>query len=317
MIGSNRKGDTPRSSRKSKRPDPTGSRNTGSRRHRSYHREDDSNDDDADDDHDDDDDGGRESPTTDYRAMPCNSTRSSDAEEAAPPLPRIPATTATHNYRGFSTSIGDMFANHHQERVDCCAMTCCGIFQSDRDRYLLRGVTPPSPWKRVWVHFFLPLAMFLMAGYVALHIPDPALNELLCLMFLLILLGGILTQCQKGRVKRMEIRKDVLWFKYQLLNRHNTDLSLDQILDQPRPDTDDDETYYYRGQTARDIGCSHPYCFLLGCYSTDKPGPAVLLSSDNADDNVNQAEPSLCSCIYRFFCRPCCGMVSFKIVYIR
>lgn len=200
-----------------------------------------------------------------------------------------------------------MFAHHDTERVDCCAMTCCGIFQSDRDRFLLQGVSPPSPWKRVWVHLCLPIALFLMAGYVALHIPDVVLNEFLCWAFLLLLLAGILSQCQKGRIKRMEIRKDVLWYNYQLLqHRNDANMSLDQILDQSRPD-EDDGTYYYRGQTERDIGCSHPYCFLIGCYPNDnqQPGPSAVLL---AQGDANQVEESLCSCLYKFFCRPCCGM---------
>jgi hypothetical protein len=239
---------------------------------------------------------------------------------AASPV-RSTSPPPTYNYRGFSTSIGDMFAHPSSERVDCCSMTCCGMFQSDRDRYLLQGVSPPSPWKRCWVHIGLPVTLFLMAGYVALHVPDVVLNEILCLVFLLMLLVGILVQCQKGRVKRMNIRKDVLWYKYLLHQgrrqgrgggHDDTTRTLDQILDQPRPDDDNEEDgYYFNGQTHRDIGCSHPYCFLLGCYPTDKPGPAARVNAallQGPAGDHNQVEDSLCSCLFKTFCSPCCGM---------
>jgi hypothetical protein len=57
-------------------------------------------------------------------------------------------TTATqdeqqhlNHHRGFSTSIYDLFTSPETERVDCCAMTCCGLMQHDRDRYLLQGTS--------------------------------------------------------------------------------------------------------------------------------------------------------------------------------
>ena len=211
-----------------------------------------------------------------------------------------------------------MFVHPSNERVDCCAMVCCGIFQSDRDRYLLQGIAPPSPWKRVWVHAIVPIILFCMAGYVALNIPNKMMNQLLVLIFLLGLLTSIVLQCQKGRHKRMDIRKDVLWYKYQLhQHRKNNSQddddafsSLDQILDRPRPHDTDDENYavdhyYYRGQSARDIGCAHPYCFLLGCYPTDRRprGGQLLAASDD-----HQVEESLCQCLFQNLCgRDICG----------
>lgn len=199
-----------------------------------------------------------------------------------------------------------MFTDPNHERVDCCAMTCCGIFQSDRDRYLLQGVAPPSPFKRVWVHAVIPILMFLMAGYVALNIPSKLWNSILVLAFLVALVLSIVMQCSKGRHKRMDIRKDVLWYKYQLQEHQNdgSAMSLDQILDQPRPYRDDGSKYY-RGQTRRDIGCAHPYCFMAGCYPNDRPEATALLAHDDA----HRVEESLCSCIFKTMCGiPLCGM---------
>lgn len=70
------------------------------------------------------------------------------------------------SHRGFTTSIHDMFQSHETERIDCCAMTCCGMMQSDRDRYFLQGVTPPSLIRRLWLHIVFPCFLFSIAGYV-------------------------------------------------------------------------------------------------------------------------------------------------------
>lgn len=47
--------------------------------------------------------------------------------------------SSQEDYRGFHTSIYDVYSSPDNERVDCCAMTCCGILQHDRDRYLIQG----------------------------------------------------------------------------------------------------------------------------------------------------------------------------------
>jgi hypothetical protein len=44
------------------------------------------------------------------------------------------------DHRGFTTSIHDLYRDPDMERIDCCAMTCCGILQHDRDRYLIQGM---------------------------------------------------------------------------------------------------------------------------------------------------------------------------------
>lgn len=273
----------------------------------------------------------RPSPSSSTAAEVSRTKTINKTRQPSSPKRRNSASSPTHTnpkshsaYRGFSTSIGDMFVHPSHERVDCCAMVCCGIFQSDRDRYLLQGVTPPSPWKRVWVHAIVPILLFCMAGYVALNIPDKTMNQMLVLCFLLGLVASIVGQCQKGRHKRMDIRKDVLWYKHQLHQHRINDTndshgdggfsSLDQILDQPRPhdnnmDDDDVDHHYYRGQSARDIGCAHPYCFLLGCYPTDRRprGGGQLLMAASDDHPV---EESLCHCLFHNLCgRDICGMV--------
>jgi RsiW-degrading membrane proteinase PrsW (M82 family) len=136
------------------------------------------------------------------------------------------ATAANNDCRGFSTSIADMFAEPDNERIDCCSVTCCGILQTDRDRFLLQGVPPPPPIKRCTVHFMLPVTIFLTAGLAAMHVRDPTLNQVASTALVLALVGYFVLQCAKGRSKRIDIRKDLLWFKYRLQNRRRIGLSV-------------------------------------------------------------------------------------------
>ena len=41
-----------------------------------------------------------------------------------------------YDYRGFNTSIADMYRYPDKERVDCCSIACFGCLQADRNRQL-------------------------------------------------------------------------------------------------------------------------------------------------------------------------------------
>jgi len=60
---------------------------------------------------------------------------------------------------GFSSSICDLFSDPSQ-RSNCCAITCCGLFISDRTNYLALGTLPQPWWKRLLVNILFPLATF-------------------------------------------------------------------------------------------------------------------------------------------------------------
>lgn len=85
--------------------------------------------------------------------------------------------TATSTFRrprtyrgGFHTSICDIFRDPHS-RTDCCAVACCGVFSSDRNRYLLTGERPPPLWHRVLMYFVVPFLFIGAIGYFAVEVP--------------------------------------------------------------------------------------------------------------------------------------------------
>ena len=90
-----------------------------------------------------------------------------------PPAPNTATTSHRRRktYRGgFHTSICDIFRDPHS-RTDCCAVVCCGVFASDRNRYLLTGERPPPLWLRVLMYFIVPVLLIGVIGYFAVDVP--------------------------------------------------------------------------------------------------------------------------------------------------
>ena len=88
-----------------------------------------------------------------------------------PPPPRMAtarAVGATGPYRGFSTSICDLFRDPSR-RADCCAFACCGLMASDRSRYLLLGERPPPLWRRVLLYVIVPCVLVASMNYFAVE----------------------------------------------------------------------------------------------------------------------------------------------------
>lgn len=241
-------------------------------------------------------------------------------------------STTSCQYRGFATSIADMFADVRHERVDCCAITCCGVLQSDRDRYLVTGVAPPSLLKRLLMHILFPLSLFFAAGLCAVRIQDVYLNQMMSTGFILLLIFYLFLQCVKGRNKRTEVRKDLLYTKFQIqqenllspsLTAGSTTSSRVAAAEQPyqrqpvvlpehekrnrrnnRRHNSSDERNCYLGQSRRDILCAHPCCW-IGCYAEDRP----LLNNNLYQPVVGGGrDENLCTCLYETACPGFCGM---------
>ncbi|GKY99722.1 hypothetical protein MPSEU_000926200 [Mayamaea pseudoterrestris] len=217
------------------------------------------------------------------------------------------------NYRGFSTSIHDMYRHVDMERVDCCAVTCCGVLQHDRDRYLLQGTTPPSPFKRIVVHLLMPLCIVLLAGLVATHVRDATLRLVSCWVLLGMLLLYAAQQAFKWRMKTMSVRKDLLYLKYQKLQHPRS--SVLAIMEHHLPrvsSSEDDENEnvtnrnHYLGQSEWDVSCAHPCC-IIGCYRNDTTNTST--NNDYDRNNNNDDENHLCRCLWKHLCFSCCGLL--------
>jgi RsiW-degrading membrane proteinase PrsW (M82 family) len=200
-------------------------------------------------------------------------------------------TPSTEAYRGFSTSINDMFIHPDNERVDCCALACCGVLQSDRDRYLTTGIKPPTCCRRFWIHFCLPLLMFGMAMFCAVKVPDPWLNQILSTGFVFTFLAYFVIQCIKGTWKRRDVRKEMLWSKYHLM----TTGDFRQRTDEDSVEEGPGRAPYLMGQTRGDLRNAHALC---GCYATDRSANHQYKETDQI---------SLCTRFFQCFERSCCG----------
>lgn len=201
---------------------------------------------------------------------------------------------ATKDYRGFDTSITHSFLDKRHRQTDACSLACCGMLQSDRDRYLLTGIRPPSWIRRFFVHFMTPLMLFLVACWGATHISNAYLNQLLSTMLVVFLILLMVMQlCCKARWKKVLVRKEVLWRKYQF---NSPDSSM------PSPDQEDDDyehaKLYLQGQSYWDLQCAHA---VIGCYRNDY-------------DAADQEEPKdICAWLFRLYTKSCFGCCGFQL----
>ena len=227
------------------------------------------------------------------------------------------------DHRGFATSITDMFDKPEYEREDCCAITCCGVFQADRNRYLITNIPAPS-WQKRWnVHFCTPLLIFAWAMVCAINIPDQFLNQLLSTGFVVCLVLYLCIQCSKGSIKRKQARKNLLWSKYNYTatrghfqhyrrpDNHGDDDDSDAISSDASQNTEN--LQYMMGQTPSDINNSQG---LWGFYlndmtsnsnnRTDVEGGDVDATSSFNKKNIRN---NLCSKLFHCVNTCCCGLI--------
>ena len=160
------------------------------------------------------------------------------------------------------------------------------------------------------MHIVIPACIFLAAGFAAMRLKPVEVNQIASTGLVLLMIFYWSLQCGKGRTKRMEVRKDMLFTKFQLAQRHLLSLGSSQnqqrrrvaavLMHNERPDDDDSvahdaEEEYYLGQTRGDIQCAHPYC-VLGCYREDRSRNQRSRTSDD-----------LCSTMYELCCPDFCG----------
>ena len=82
-------------------------------------------------------------------------------------------TPARRIFRGgFTSSICQIFRDPNR-RNDCCAIACCGVLSSDRNRYLLLGELPPPLWKRLLMYLVIPALFIASMSYFAVEVTLP------------------------------------------------------------------------------------------------------------------------------------------------
>lgn len=140
------------------------------------------------------------------------------------PIPTPPPRVATAHavageagpYRGFSTSICDLFRDPSR-RTDCCAFACCGLMASDRNRYLLLGERPPPLWRRVLLYVVIPCVLLASMSYFAVETTtrDPDSGEettvkVAPFQLTLLFWGYVLFALAYRRALNRQMRKEVV-----------------------------------------------------------------------------------------------------------
>lgn len=207
----------------------------------------------------------------------------SPVEETRSSLPTVNNNNAARTYKGFHTSITAIFTDPSSVRTDCCSISCCGILQSDYNRYLLHNKRPPT-WKNRFTQFLLiPLLFFASAGYAAVYVRNPIANQVISTALLFITIFWIIGGCLYSTHKRALLRKDILRaVKYGL---NSDDVADDASLD----------------QTKGEMYCAHRLC---GCYPID-----IISDESVVAGNSRQNNGDFCATISRAFSAVCCGKI--------
>jgi len=205
------------------------------------------------------------------------------AEGDDDPHPNLP-------YKGLSTSITHMFADPATARIDCCAIACGGVLQSDYNRYILLGKRPPTFKHRLLQHVLVPLSFFTSAGYCAVTIQNHNINQLFCTFFVFLCLGWIIGGCFRSGYKRCMFRRALL--KKVIEQQHGIIVSESE---------DEDDDHLMLPQTNFEMMCAHRAC---GCYKND----------DTKENNEVEGEGegksrNLCGCLFKAFSDSCCGKI--------
>ena len=215
-------------------------------------------------------------------------------------------------YNGFSTSICSLFQYSPSDedaedeayrtstvRTDCCSLACCGILQSDRTNYLLTGELPPSLFRRMWTHLFVPLSMFLLAGCAAVTIQDEYSNKYIVTCLVLVLIIYIAADCFRGTAKRRRVREELLWRMRELdmIDQGRGEEAIETERMVREAGSQEDGTYgsVDLGQPKRHMDCVHR---ILGCAWVDYP---------NGDRSGEPKPSDFCGGLWHFFANLCCG----------
>jgi len=197
-----------------------------------------------------------------------------------------------HDYKGFSSSISHIFADPATARSDCCAIACCGVLQSDYNRYILHGKRPPSFKQRCLQHILVPLSVFMSAGYIAVTVNDKTLNQVLACVLMFFCISWTFFGCVRSSYKKCMFRRALL---KKVMQRRNGVIVLES--------EDEDDENLMLPQTSFELMCAHRAC---GCYPSDSEKSTDKGDSGGGGDDDNQPQ-DLCGVMFKKFSDLFCG----------
>lgn len=213
----------------------------------------------------------------------------------SPVFNRQPAATLPYAqpYKGLSSSITHIFTSSANARIDCCALSCCGILQSDYNRYIILGKKAPTFKYRCLHHVLVPLIIFCTAGFCSVRIRNIFVAEVVCTALLFFCFAWIILGCWRSTMKRSVARQELL--------RKVKGVSTGRVVES----MDDEEELL--GQSSFEMRCVHRSC---GCYPNDLPNEQDGWSQEqrslqDKDDSTNFLS-KLSRCFTNLFFGICC-----------
>lgn len=231
-------------------------------------------------------------------AMSFHNTRNRIIIHASKTVPKVPTmirpNTSSPSYApvarrqkvyrgGFRSSICDLFLDPSRG-ADCCALACCGILQSDKNRFLLNAERPVW-WKRLVINIGIPLATLTIMIVVGALLIDKDSQSAYYFWALLMFLLIVTAICIRGRRIRMSLRREIM----------------QRIREEHGGDSDENAVLYRRTLEETDIRSSQATC--CGCYWND-----VAYTLAEPDEEVEAVpQPDFCTRIFQNLSSLCCG----------
>lgn len=224
------------------------------------------------------------------------------------PLIRILQTLSGPSviYQDDESETGNSEISSSHIRTDLCSLALFGILQSDHSRYLFTHHRPPTLFKRLCLHIFIPVGMFVTAGWMSGHIPNDYVNNLVCTTLVWSVFLWIAVACVRGRKKRVMVREEILW----RLNRREEKVGKRRegrgikrgfgLMNSKEEESKEEDYEYYSeddeeyerqvkslglgqlGQTRWEMNCAHR---MFGCYPSDLGSDSMSATNNTLQEN--------------------------------